>query len=317
MLIYHQCGHNFVWNIDSLRGDHAGHGLIISPVNLELDRIADRVPEDVRAASWIDPQFYLPDSAKGKLTSYPFFPSNVMENFTTTDFESCALEVARACLEFQDQLRFRYLVIPTRYFDDLPEHYLAQMESIFVEPFLEAARELRLERPLLLTIIAKSLHIEPGPQRDELLTWATRYGAVAGIYLIFDSDFYSKQIKDPGYLADALRFIHALRENDLEVHIGYAGLEGLLFSVADATSVSVGSYENLRSFGTLRLEIREPAPRRGPQPRNLLGSVAAVDRSYLSAGVAAVDTQLAGPLRWVALQGLPAECRYCLELPAV
>lgn len=42
---------------------------------------------------------------------------------------------------------------------------------------------------------------------------------------------------------------------------------GILLSVADPTSVSVGSYENLRSFGTLRLETREPAMRRGPRPR--------------------------------------------------
>ena len=53
----------------------------------------------------------------------------------------------------------------------------------------------------------------------------------------------------------------------MEVHVGYCGIEGLLYSVADATSVTVGSYENLRSFSTLRLETQEDKPRRAPRSR--------------------------------------------------
>ena len=267
MLIYHQCGHNFGWNIQSLQDDGAGEGLIISPVNVESDRIRDRVPEDVLVRSWMDPQFYLPYDSKSKLASYPFFPGNVLEQFTTADFESHAADVAKACLGFQHSLGLRYLVIPTRYFEDLPDNYLGQLDSLFVEPFLEAQHELGLVQPLLLTIIAKPLHIEPGMLRDELLSWATGYQEVTGVYLMFDNNFHSKQIKDAGYLAGALRFVRALRLNDLEVHLGYCGLEGLLLSVADPTSASVGSYENLRSFGTLRLETREPGVRRGPRAR--------------------------------------------------
>jgi hypothetical protein len=267
MFIYHQCGHNFIWNVQSLEIDHAGEGLIISPVNVEPDRIRDRVPEEILSTSWMDPQFYLPHDSKSKLASYPFFPANVLEGFTTTDYESHALDVARECLAFQAGLGLRYVTIPTRYFDDLPEQYLDQLSSLFVEPFIEAKTELELNQPLLLTLIVKPLHLDPSMLRDELLSWATSYESVAGIYLLFDNDFYSKQIKDPAYLAGAMRFVRALRLNDLEVHIGYSGLEGLLLSVADPTSVSVGSYENLRSFGTLRLETREPGVRRGPRGR--------------------------------------------------
>src|SRR5687767_7548443 len=113
MLIYHQCGHNFVWNIQSVQNDGAGEGLIMSPVNVELERIRDRVPEDILVRSWMDPQFYLPHDSKTKLASYPFFPSNILEEFTTVDFEGHAPGVATACLDFQHSLGLRYLVIPT------------------------------------------------------------------------------------------------------------------------------------------------------------------------------------------------------------
>lgn len=267
MLIYHQCGHNFVWNIQSLLEDEAGNGLIISPVNVEADRIADRFPSELLNSSWMDPQFYLPDDNKGQLETYPFFPANVLDGFSTVDYQECAFEVAKACLIFQHNLGLKYLVIPTRYYDDLPDRYLEQLESLCLDPFVRARDELGLTEPLLLTIIAKPLHLEFGMPRDELLSWATSCPEISGIYLIFQNNSRSKQIKDPQFLAGALRFIRALRLNELEVHMGYSGLEGLLFSVADPTSVSVGSYENLRSFSVSRLRTQERKGQQGPRPR--------------------------------------------------
>jgi hypothetical protein len=158
-------------------------------------------------------------------------------------------------------------VIPTRYFDDLPDAYLEQLDALFVRPFIDAHREAGYDVPLLLTVIAKPVHLEDGLQRDELLSWATGFSAINGVYLVFDNDFHTKQIKEPAYLAGQMRFIRAFRSNGMEVHVGYSGLEGLLHSVADPTSISMGSYENLRSFGTLRLETREKTTRRGPRAR--------------------------------------------------
>ncbi len=85
MLIYHQCGHNFVWNVQSLQDDGAGEGLIVSPVNVEADKISERIPTGILESSWMDPQFYIPNDSKNKLKTYPFFPGNVLENFDTSD----------------------------------------------------------------------------------------------------------------------------------------------------------------------------------------------------------------------------------------
>jgi len=284
MLVYHQCGHNFIWNIQSLLEDEAGAGLIISPVNVEADQIRGRIPPELLSNSWIDPQFYLPGDSRSKLATYPFFPANVLEGFSTADYQSRAYEVAKACLTFQNALGLKYLVIPTRYFEDLPDNYLEQLESLCLEPFVKARYELGLTKPLLLTVMAKPLHLESGMPRDELLSWATSYAEVSGIYLILDNNFHSKHIKDPEYLAGALRFVRALILNDLEVHIGYSGLEGLLLSVADPTSVSVGSYENLRSFGVSRFVTREPRPQLGPRPRVYSGRLLQwIEDTYLPA----------------------------------
>ena len=95
MLIYHQCGHNFVWNVRSLEDDGVGEGLIVSPINVKADEIPRRIPSEILESSWIDPQFYLPNDNKKKLKTYPFFPGNLLENFSTSDFERVMLSRSR------------------------------------------------------------------------------------------------------------------------------------------------------------------------------------------------------------------------------
>ncbi len=267
MKINHQHGHNFVWNLDSYTEDGSGDGHILSPVNIESDKIPRRMSEDIRKVSFFDPQFYLPHDAAKKLQTYTFFPKNVLNTFSTSDFIEQAYDIAQRCLVFQKELNFQYSVIPTRYFSELPENALEQLTSIFLEPFISEHSRIQDAPPLLLTVIVKPIQLEDELLRSELITWITNYPELRGVYLIFDNDFYSKQIKDPEYLSNQLLFIHYLRQNGLEVHVGYTNTEGYLLSIADPTSVTVGAYENLRSFGTQRLETREPGTQQGPTPR--------------------------------------------------
>ena len=53
----------------------------------------------------------------------------------------------------------------------------------------------------------------------------------------------------------------------MEVHLGYTNTEGLLYSIAMPDSVTVGSYENLRSFGIKRFQDLENGPMRAPRAR--------------------------------------------------
>lgn len=53
----------------------------------------------------------------------------------------------------------------------------------------------------------------------------------------------------------------------MEVHIGYTNTEAILYSVAMPDSVTVGSYENLRSFGIKRFQDLENGPMRAPRAR--------------------------------------------------
>ena len=109
MKIYHQCGHNTNWNIDSFQKDKVGNGLILSPVHSSAEQVA-KIPQDLKKTSLFDPQFYVPDSQKNKLNSYDFFPERVMEGFSTRDYEAFSAKVAGMCVDYQVENNFEAMI---------------------------------------------------------------------------------------------------------------------------------------------------------------------------------------------------------------
>ena len=79
MKVFHQVGHNYKWNIDSYN-DGCGAGLILSPVNMESDKLL-ALPEATRRNSFLDPQMYLLGTERASLGSYPFFPATLRQVF--------------------------------------------------------------------------------------------------------------------------------------------------------------------------------------------------------------------------------------------
>jgi hypothetical protein len=114
MEIYHQLGFRYKWNFDSLQQDQTGNGVIISPKFMERELVEGLAPE-LRTHAFFDPQFFVPEVARGKLVTYDFFPQVVSGGFDTEDYvENHGDEMARKCVEFQLAADFRYIIVPTR-----------------------------------------------------------------------------------------------------------------------------------------------------------------------------------------------------------
>lgn len=265
MKVYHQIGFRHNWNIESFN-DGNGEGLILSPVNMESDKLL-ALPENIRSHSFLDPQMYLLGTEKASNVSYPFFPGNIKAGFSTADLDVATEVIAKECIDYQVQAGLKYVVIPTRYLEMPPTKYLEQMTRGFVVPFLDYKAKNSIEKPFLLTVVVRQSVLVDEASRDEMLNWMTGIQDIAGFYLIFDNNFPTKQIRDFDYLRNALFFIDILKRNQFEVHIGYANTEGLLYSAAMPDSVSMGSYENLRNFRISRFEVAEKNKMRSPNAR--------------------------------------------------
>jgi hypothetical protein len=266
MKVYHQTGHNLKWNIDSYY-EGVGSGLIFSPINIDADKLLKDTEPELKKVSFLDPQLYLLNQAKGTLETYPYFPGNLKSDFSTPDLDNDNLILAELCINYQIENDFEYLVIPTKYNAENPTNYLSQCTDYFVLPFCDFAKQRQTNKKILLSVIVKGIMLIDEDKRNEVLNWITGHQHVDGVYLIFENNFTTKQIKDFDYLLNALRFIKVLKDNQMDVHIGYCNTEALLYSIAMPDSVTIGSYENLRSFGIRRFQEAENGPMRSPNAR--------------------------------------------------
>lgn len=278
--IYHQVGHNFKWNLDSIRDDSTADGLIIGPRSVERPKVENLDPKTRRKAIF-DPQFFLPDLPKGHLDTYDFFPDIAANGFETDDFADGSADTsAKGCVGFQLANDFRCVTIPTRYLPGMPSEFIESQTRLFVTPFLEACNALGCEKPIILQLVLNDNMVKDKEYAADLLNWVTGIGGVSGVYLITETSSLSKQVKDSDYLYCLLRFISALGENDLKVILGYLNTESILLSLAHPRAVTMGAYENTRSF---HIRTFQPSTGRqqGPRPRLYISrALQWIDRGY-------------------------------------
>ena len=265
MRVYHQTGFRDKWNIESFQKG-IGDGIIFSPINIDADKLLALEPK-LKQTGFLDPQLYLLNEAKGTLDTYPYFPGNIKPDFSTPDLDYSHVQLAELCVDYQVKNDFQYLLIPTRYYADNPTSFFTQSTDYFVTPFCDTVKEKGINKSILLSVIVKEIMLSDEEKRNEVLNWITGHQDINGVYLIFENNFSTKQVKDFEYLLNALRFIKVLRDNQLEIHIGYTNTEALIFSITMPTSVTMGSYENLRSFGIKRFQDLENGQMRAPRAR--------------------------------------------------
>lgn len=264
--IYHQCGHNTVWNIDSFCKDKIGDGLIFSPSDFEKEKV-EKLDLKIKESSFFDPQYYLPKSDKKKLQTYNFFPNTFMNNdYSTVNYEEKAYDDAYKCVEFQKNNSFNRIIIPCVYKENFTDKYLAIQKELYIIPFVSAIEKLNVNKPVFLTLILKDNYLFDKEIREEILSFATSFQTIDGIYIIPEHVETYKRVRDEKYLFELMKFIDKLRENELLVHLGYTDIEGFILSLSDITSISIGAYENTRCFSIEKFKSNV-GKRQGPNPR--------------------------------------------------
>ncbi len=284
MEIYHQLGYNDVWNRQSLIDDRTGNGFIIAPRHMPKNKVKD-IEVTWKRHAIFDPQFFVPSTALGELTTYDFFPGTSLPAFATDEF--CgrhAKRCASGCVKFQVGNGFRYIVIPTRYCSGTPSDFIEQQKELTVQPFLEAVDSQRTDIPIALQLVLNSHMLTDVQFRNDLLNWVTGTRAISAVYLITQVEPRRKQLNDPSFLLALMQFTHALRMNSLDVILGYLNCESLVLSVADPSIVTMGSYEKTRMFNISDFRVPEKEQGGGPNPRLYVSRLLQwIDHRYLGA----------------------------------
>ena len=267
--VYHQCGHNDVWNFDIYNEDNIGDGFILCPkMRMNKGEIIT-LDENIKKNSFFDPQFYQPRSDLKKLSEYDFFPNYLCDDeYNTIDFYEMSNISAEKCISFQLEQKYKHLIIPTVVYDETPQTYLESLNQLYIEPFIKAIRGKDIEeREVLLTVVIKDSQLLDDNYTKELLNLITSYSEITGIYLVPYCKNSTKRIKDMRFIVNILKFINILKYNEMYIHVAYSDIEGLLYSLAGINSISIGTYENLRRFDLANFEERKQKGFSSPNKR--------------------------------------------------
>lgn len=284
--IYHQCGFRYKWNTEIKNTDNVGDGFIISPLDMNMD-ILKNLDDKELETSFLDPQFYSLNLYRENYLSYKFLDE--IDNIY--DYSIQKNNIAKKCVDFQNNISFKYITIPTIDFDllTLEESYseiyddiksesddssyfnsnsikTSLLKKLILDPFTKYIVENRISKQAILTIIFNDEMAKNSDLFNSMLATITNNEIISGIYLIPQNNRTFKRISDINFLIKILEFIHILRDNDLEVIIGYSDIESILYTVAGATAIPIGIYENLRKYDGLKFSNSDYNGR-GPNPR--------------------------------------------------
>lgn len=260
MSAYHQMGHdseNLLWTAELAQF----RGAILSPVNYDQAKVTGQIEwarDRANFETLFDPQLYVPNSERGCLREWPYFPTDV----DTADLASDAWwnrildTLVGVCVEIRPTAVCSPVVLPVTY----PDDYFARMINIGDQ--LCARLEGTNLRPIQSAVVGLPELATSG--RPMAIASILSRSRTNHIYLVLVSlTEPRREIAEVEEIKGAMRLIGALRAAGVEVTVGFSSSDVVLWKAAGATNCATGKFFNLRRFTRTRFE--EPRGQGGGQ----------------------------------------------------
>lgn len=227
-------------------------GAILSPVNYTRNRVEaqiDRMRAIVGYEMIFDPQLYYPQTQRGVLRDWAYFPLDV----DTADWSADAwwFRVVDSLVATVEPLRPDGICSPAIIPRVWNNSYYASM--VRVGDYLTT----RLRGTGIRTLQTTPVDLASLTERGRALAIASivsRTKADAVYLIIVGNVDPRREIGDTEGLKAAMRLIQALETAGLPVLVGFCSSDMLLWKAAGATSVASGKFFNLRRFTPSRFE---------------------------------------------------------------
>ncbi|MCG7946235.1 MAG: hypothetical protein N0C84_07815 [Candidatus Thiodiazotropha taylori] len=231
-------------------------GAIISPVNASpedagkyINKIREELPDfDVL----LDTQLYNPQSNRGQLSSWPYYPSEV-DTADTTNLKWWD-NVTNSVVQCASEQDVNGVCSPAI----LPKQYSVDYYSLLVQLGAKLADSLERNnvpsvRPLQ-TAIVKLNDLSSDAQALTIASVLTQ-SPIKEFYLVFEEDLPPRQeTTDGDLIRGAMVLIGALQQAGINVLVAFCGSNMILWKSAGASSCATGKYFNLRRFTLNRFE---------------------------------------------------------------
>jgi hypothetical protein len=233
-------------------------GAILSPADYKKKDSID-LAESIRGYDGtvlFDPHFYIPETDRNDMATYPYFQSRGGDSFDTSlvDDQSEREALCEDILSIQESdLEVDAYIAPARFLDTFSQLKLDRWLDLS-ESFLEVAESKGESKPVFASLPIDGKQLNDDDYRDQLLNRVTSLDP-DGFYVSVKYD-YNARYPLNGYsnVYSFLDLLTTLRENQYEVLVGHTHHIAHLFLGLGINAFAAGHYKNLRAFDTNRWE---------------------------------------------------------------
>src|SRR5215212_6447213 len=225
-------------------------GAVLSPVNYREPEVRDQIRRTADNFETVfDPQLYYPQTLRGCLRDWSYFPDDVDTADRSSELWWRGLidNIVETCTGIRADAVCSPVIV-TRVFSN---EYLADM--VRYGTYLADQLVGTDIRPLQ-TVVMGLAELSIARRGIEVASIVSRTRA-EGIYLVLAGDTDPRrELSNSEELKGAMRLIRALESVDLPVLVGFSSSDMVLWKAAGATSCATGKFFNLRRFTSSRFE---------------------------------------------------------------
>jgi hypothetical protein len=253
MAAYHQMGHD-CQNLLGEEGLSGFAGAILSPVNDDFGKMQSIVAAHSRPGFEMvfDPQLYFPNSMRGKLPTWPYFPTDVdtVDIASMTWWETLIAGYAHVLRDILPHAACTPAVVARSY---SPDYYVLNRN---VADML--ARDLQAERIAVIQTVLVKLSDLSQPARAREIASIASGANTDRVFLVLVTDTAPRrELTQTEELKNAMRLIHDLEVAGVRVLVGFSSSDIVLWKAAGATDCASGKFMNLRRFTASRFADEE------------------------------------------------------------
>jgi hypothetical protein len=251
MAAYHQVGHDSE-NLLHAPGLDLYRGAILSPVNYDQAKVATQIGKAREVGNFdtiFDPQLYVPNSDRGVLRDWPYFPKDVDTADLTS--ESWWMSLNEAILDVCRTLGSAATCSPAMVPSSYSDAYFANL--VRVGDHLSHTLNGSGIRPIQTAIVG--LADLSNPERPMAIASILSRAKSEEIYLVIvGATEPRRELADVEELKGAMRLIAALEAAGNRLIVSHASSDVVLWKAAGATHCATGKFFNLRRFTRTRFE---------------------------------------------------------------
>lgn len=251
MAVYHQMGHDSE-NLMAEVGLAEFKGVILSPVNYsqyEVDQQVIAAREELNIEAIFDPQLYVPNSERGHLRDWPYFPSDVDTADLSSDqwWGQTVRKLVDTCTPMRPNAICSPCALPRTYSD---EYFMSLVKVCSTLADSLSGTDIQA----IQTAVVGTGDLA---SRERVLTIASILSQTTSdrIYLVLVSNLEPRrELSDVEEIKGVMRLISELQASGLRILVGFCSSDVVLWKHAGASDCASGKFFNLRRFTRARFE---------------------------------------------------------------